>query len=550
MPTRNSGLMASVLYSRVQRPIDQQHSVYQKFNLKWGEDPVENQGKQGRLYSPEKAREPGGIKLEDAIMGIQMAHLSCTCDDDDRLKGRSPNSLEALRAVVGGDDEAAKKPLSAILKDHFNLTMDCWISESGIVHGHAIDTQGFIASNDTTIVLSYQFSVSMLDWLTNLTFTTSEWKPYADEKRGIPCCANPCQGLFTKYCIGQKKPRVHTGYYNNFVSSLPYIRKYILEPLMDPNRAPTTVYVCGESLGAAIASLAFCFLILELPLENTAQCRHKIVGVTAGSPRVADEKMRQTISDRMALLRPLDSAVFIRLVYNNDLVPHLPFECMGYEHLEKLVFITPEGDIIVNPRLRGTRGFDELQKVFKKDFWMYDTLKKGKVTAASPPRGHGAQSDDELEESKTDFERECEATPGPIKDHMPIWYLTFVKEMHEKLDVIDLKVSQMRRASIWFRFPGDDNPSFSSSSSSNDIGHRDPTLTLSSLNEAAAKTDLADIDAGQDQETGDDSPSANASHVPKEQPQAKDEANLEEDNDGIETVSNNHTITLVSKTAT
>jgi hypothetical protein len=270
---------------------------------------------------------------------------------------------------------------------------------------------------------------------------------------------------------------------------------------MDPNRGPTTVYICGESLGAAVASLAFCFLLLELPLENPAICRHKLIGVTAGSPRVADAKMRQTIMDRLALLRPLDSAVFIRLVYNNDLVPHLPFEFMGYEHLDKLVFITPEGDIIVNPRLRATHGLGELQKIFKKDYWMYDdSLTKEKITTPNPPNGHAEQVEDEMLRSKTDFERECEATPGPIKDHMPIWYLTFVKEMHEKFDIVEHKVTEMRRASTWFRSPADDNPS---STSSSGTGQRRPTVTLSLLEEATSKEELEHMAVGQDNETGD-----------------------------------------------
>ncbi|CAB9521313.1 Lipase (class 3) [Seminavis robusta] len=486
---RSSEQLASVLYSRVTKQEDLNRSIYQKFNLKWGDDPLENQGKQGRLYSPKYANQPGGIQLEDAIFGVQMAHLACTDDSEERLQQSSPHTIEALEAIVGERGDAARQPLSTILKDHFDLEMDCWINESGFKKGHAIDTQAFIAHNDDTIVLAYRFSVSMLDWITNLTVSSSEWKPHVDEKRVIPCCANPCQGLFTKYCcsIGkQRKPRVHTGYYNNFVSSIPHIRKYILERLQEPNRKPTKIYLCGESLGAAIATLAFCFILLELPFENIDECPHKVYSVTAGSPRVVDPLMRQIIMDRMQLLRPLDNACIIRLVYNHDLVPHLPFEFLGYDHLEKLVFITSDGDVIINPRLRHTHGFGEVKKIFRQSYWMYDhnatmqTIVDSRYDSTTQPgelnnnnntitdsQQQDQQEDQEQpfsQRTKTAFELECEATPGPIKDHMPIWYLTFTQNLKERYESVETTVTEFRRNSTWFKSPHDDDAPLVSSS--------------------------------------------------------------------------------------
>jgi len=38
---------------------------------------------------------------------------------------------------------------------------------------------------------------------------------------------------------------------------------------------------------------------------------------------------------------------------------------------------------------------------------------------------------------KTPFEIEVEKTPGPIKDHMPFWYLTILQKLKAKQDAAD-----------------------------------------------------------------------------------------------------------------
>ena len=42
-------------------------------------------------------------------------------------------------------------------------------------------------------------------------------------------------------------------------------------------------------------------------------------------------------------------------------------------------------------------------------------------------------------------------------DHMPIWYLAFTKEMHAKYDAMEMKVTELRRNSTWYKDPPDDN---------------------------------------------------------------------------------------------
>ena len=176
--------------------------------------------KKGRLFSAKYGEKKGGIRVDEMIYGLKMAHVSCTDDSEDRLEGSSPNSLAALEKLVGGDqpEVTSRLPLSQILKERFDLNLDCWMDESGLRKGRAVDTQGFIASNEDTIVLSYRFSTSLYDWIANLSFTSSEWKLDSDEALGHAGVFSTCRGHWTRLCKPSKaRPRVHTAYYNNFI---------------------------------------------------------------------------------------------------------------------------------------------------------------------------------------------------------------------------------------------------------------------------------------------------------------------------------------------
>merc|ERR1711971_794513 len=119
----------------------------------------------------------------------------------------------------------------------------------------------------------------------------------------------------------ESKPRTHTAYYNNFIYTIPMIRKHIIEKLMKKGTKPKKVYVVGCSLGAAISQIAFCFILEALfdSLKDPNFANHKLISVTAGCPRVGDKKFRRRIMEKMNVLRPLNRAVICRLVHNNDI---------------------------------------------------------------------------------------------------------------------------------------------------------------------------------------------------------------------------------------
>lgn len=90
-------------------------------------------------------------------------------------------------------------------EDGSNATTFVFTCEKG---GHFLDTQGYIAHNDTTIVLAYRCTTSAFDWLTNFNTSSSAWEVEEDAEQGY---SGFCSG-FDDFCCtgGDYKPRVHT----------------------------------------------------------------------------------------------------------------------------------------------------------------------------------------------------------------------------------------------------------------------------------------------------------------------------------------------------
>lgn len=121
-----------------------------------------------------------------------------------------------------------------------------------------------------------------------------------------------------RFCVSKAdaKPRVHTGFYNNFLHTCKDIEKHIL-PLLAEDQPPRKLFVVGHSLGAGIATLAAIYFLLECKWEKLP---HKLICVLAGSPRSCKKGFKAQVENRLKELRPLDKAVFCRLVLNEDVV--------------------------------------------------------------------------------------------------------------------------------------------------------------------------------------------------------------------------------------
>mmetsp|Transcript_21779 Transcript_21779/g.47520 ORF Transcript_21779/g.47520 Transcript_21779/m.47520 type:complete len:491 (+) Transcript_21779:64-1536(+) len=373
---------------------------------------------QGRKYNKEIAEsQPGSIKIEDVVQGMKYASLAITDDKEGTLAkvGKSnPWHIDALKIITGSEEEA-HKPLTHILNHHMNLTVDAIIDISGVTPGgHPLDTQGYIAHNDEVIVLAYRSTTSLKDWLTNLNTTSSDWEIEEDLAQGYSGFLSGLEGLC---CTGgEYKPRVHTGFYNNFLASAPSIQKHI-DPLLKPDQPPRKLYVVGHSLGAGIATLASCYFLLE---HDFAALPHKLVSVTAGSPRACQNSMREVIEAKLSALRPLDKAVMCRLVRDADVVPTVPPSFLGFKHIGKLVFISDSGDILINPKLKNVVTEKQIKGLVEENPEIKDEVEEI------------AETRDESETSMSSTLKSYARIPKPFRDHMPQYYLDPLLVMFEK----------------------------------------------------------------------------------------------------------------------
>ena len=130
----------------------------------------------GRTYDGKIAKQkPGAAKIDEILLGTKLACIAVTDDDEDRLKNVSklnPWHEVALTTITGSSEEA-HKPLTHILDEHFGLKLDHHINISKVTgYMNFVDTQGYIAHNDDTIVVSFRCTTSGFDWLTNFSIAS------------------------------------------------------------------------------------------------------------------------------------------------------------------------------------------------------------------------------------------------------------------------------------------------------------------------------------------------------------------------------------------
>merc|ERR1719409_2231783 len=107
---------------------------------------------------------------------------------------------------------------------------------------------------------------------------------------------------------GPKKPRVHTGFYNNILKTIPFLKE-LVDPLLAADQPPRKLYVVGHSLGAGISTMASIYFLEH---HNWKDLPHKFINVSAGTPRSCKEPMAKLVEEKLDELRPLDKAVICR----------------------------------------------------------------------------------------------------------------------------------------------------------------------------------------------------------------------------------------------
>jgi hypothetical protein len=371
----------------------------------------------GRRYDPTYAIQPnGGIQISEIIKGTQYAFVSIVDDKPNTLHkvgAANPWYLRVMKMMIR-DPDKVHWPLSQLLPmEPFHLhTVDTILDISGYTKaGHALDTQGYIAHNDDTIVLAYRCTTSAKDWVTNLSMTTSAWEINEDVDQGhsgyfSSCTDYACCGYDTT-TMDVAKPRVHTGFYNNFLVTVPSIRQYI-DPLLAEDQPPRTLYVVGHSLGAGIAMMAACYFIMEPQYQQiwrNSSLKHQLRVVTVGGPRACCQSMQEKVDSVIRELRPTNKVQVLQLVRDKDCVPTVPPEIFGFRHLqEKTVYITKEdkttgiSQVLINP--------DTRQVIRKKKFHQ---LLQEKPEVFAPYTVTGSSNDNVVDDNKDDDEDDIES---------------------------------------------------------------------------------------------------------------------------------------------
>lgn len=438
---------------------------------------------QGRSYNTEKSLEPGGITLHDMTIGLKYACMSIVDEKPDTLKnvGKSnPWQIQAMRLMLKDCcpeienetlEEEIYQTLSYLMEKYYNISVDHELDVTGWKGGHVLDTQGYIGHNDSTIVLAYRCTTSGKDWLTNLTSTTSIWETediargHSGVLSGIMDTFKSSGGTGTETPTAPTSPatiknlpdestnknlcRVHTGFYNNFIASVPAIEQY-LDPLLADITKPKTLYIVGHSLGGGIAHMALCYFLLEHSTSkyNWSELPHRVVLVTAGSPRAYTKHMQERVNLELTNLKGKVSA--IRIVRNKDAVASVPPSSLGFQHCNKFVYITKDDAILINPNLKNVipkKSFHGLLQrhpsisnginvVDQRETSEDDSTDEEGETARSELRntsvaGTGEQRQDDLDQhdeadgvsSTTSYDKKIQMIPVSIRDHMPEFYL-------------------------------------------------------------------------------------------------------------------------------
>ncbi|MEY4979388.1 MAG: hypothetical protein RLZZ352_1658 [Pseudomonadota bacterium] len=185
------------------------------------------------------------------------------------------------------------------------------------------DTQLFIASNSSDIVISFRGTSSIKDWLTDAKLTYTN----APDNQG----------------------KVHAGFYE----ALNHVWSDIVSHIKQTQKNAQAIWITGHSLGGALATLAAAKFKLELDKP--------IRGIyTFGQPRVGDRSFARVYNAELQNLS-------FRFVNNNDVVTRVPPRELLYSHIGSLRYIDDNKDI--HQDISFWQEFlDRVEGVFHQDF--------------------------------------------------------------------------------------------------------------------------------------------------------------------------------------
>ncbi|KAJ2845126.1 hypothetical protein IWW36_004915 [Coemansia brasiliensis] len=169
-------------------------------------------------------------------------------------------------------------------------------------HHNAPASVGYIAHNDYTriIVVAFRGSADAEDWIQDSEFAFDPWPPHL-------------QGSM-----------VHHGFLSAYQSVAPNVTNIVTQ--LTARYPSYKVVFTGHSLGGAETVLCAIDMLSQHP-----ELKRRMYIYTYGMPRIGNDVWASSIE-------ALDMPIY-RVVYENDLVPHIPFQWLGYMHFAQEVWI-------------------------------------------------------------------------------------------------------------------------------------------------------------------------------------------------------------------
>jgi hypothetical protein len=172
--------------------------------------------------------------------------------------------------------------------------------------------------------------------------------------------------------------------------------------------------------------------------------------------------MKVIVEAELKKLRPLDKAVFCRIVRDQDVVPTLPPEMFGFAHIDKMVLITAEGEILINPVLSDQHVIDQKEMKFLMkntalliapptidvDDTNSNTDEPGtRIEVVAESSYNTDKQKDESSEVKSNYEKTVAMIPRRFRDHMPDFYLKpLIATSKEHISTPEVPVSDIQTA--------------------------------------------------------------------------------------------------------
>jgi len=194
----------------------------------------------------------------------------------------------------------------------YDVCKNCWDMTGCIfLENTATDTRGFIMHNDQILVICFRGTESINNWITNLNFVL------------VP-------GRFPDRYT-QTGSKVHQGFHEALLAVWDQIVDYV--DSVYAQYPHLKLYICGHSLGGALANLCFAFYTL------TDDPRPVEAVYTIGQPRAGNRQFKEILHQSAPMTK------YIRITNNQDVVPSL---AQG-QHCGVHVHITSAGRLSLNP---------------------------------------------------------------------------------------------------------------------------------------------------------------------------------------------------------